>query len=133
MMFLLATGVLTADPQPRESKRGTAYTTVALRVGSEAIFISCVAFGEHAARLLDHNRGEPLSISGRAKLTSWTGRDGVEKNGFTVTIGEIASVKPPRPRSRPPTKRPGAYSPPSRSGPELGGDDLDQLFREPVA
>jgi single-stranded DNA-binding protein len=136
-IFVLATGVLTADPCRRESQRGTAYTTATIRAeaGNEAILISLIAFGEHAPRLLEHSRGEPLSVSGKAKLTSWTARDGSEKHGIAVTIGEIAGVRP-RPRLRTPTtKRPGSYSPsPKRSTvPEMVDDDLDRLFREPVA
>jgi Single-strand binding protein family len=139
-IFLLATGTLTADPQRRESRTGTQYATATIRVGDgdEAILVSTIAFGEHAARLLDHTRGEPISVSGRAKLNSWRARDGSEKHGLSLTIGEIAAIKP-RPRSRPcdgiPTKPRGTfYSSPKRSGPvpDLVGDDISSLFRDPI-
>ena len=129
MLYLLCSGALIADPQRRESKAGTEFATATLRIGDgdEANFVSIAAFGEHAARLLDHRRGEPLSVSGRAKLNSWTARDGSEKHGLAVTVGEIASLKP-RPRS---IKRRSVYSPPpNRSVPDLADDSVDELFRE---
>jgi single-stranded DNA-binding protein len=97
-LHLLATGPLTADPQRRTSQAGKTFSTANLRVSTEdgVTFVSIVAFGDTAEALLAHHQGGTIAVSGRAKLTTWTGRDGTEKNGLSVVVEQIASASAAR-------------------------------------
>ena len=132
---LLATGVLIADPRRREGKTGQ-YATVTIRVedGEEPVFVSAIAFQENATRLLDLVKGDAAALSGKARLKSWPGRDGAERTGISVTVEQIAALKP-RPKPAVP-RRAGAsrrlYPPPRppRRDAELPVDRVDDLFTE---
>ncbi len=97
MMYVLVTGTLVADPMRRSGAKGD-FATASIRVATEdgAILISAISFQTLAEQLLSHRQGDALSIAGRGKLTSWTGRDGAEKHGVSVTIDQIASASAAR-------------------------------------
>jgi single-stranded DNA-binding protein len=98
-LYTLAAGVLVADPQQRESAKGSTYATAQMRVSTgeaEALLVSIVAFADAAQRLLEHGKGDSLAVSGRARLNSWTGRDGAEKHGLSLVAEQIASTRPQR-------------------------------------
>jgi single-stranded DNA-binding protein len=94
MMHLLVTGALTADPQSRTSQAGKPFATGNLRVAADAdsTFVSLIAFGDRAQDLLAHRQGSTIAVAGRAKLTSWTGKDGAEKHGLSIVVEQIASA-----------------------------------------
>jgi single-stranded DNA-binding protein len=93
-MYLLVLGSLTADPQRRTSQAGKTFATASLRVATEdgATFVSLIAFDDTAEALLAHRQGSTLAVSGRAKLTSWTAKDGAEKSGLSLVVEQIASA-----------------------------------------
>lgn len=92
-LHALAAGSLIADPARRSGAKGD-FATAILRASTEdgAILVSIIAFGAQAAQLLDHHQGDALAISGRTKLTQWTGRDGAEHHGLSMVIETIASA-----------------------------------------
>jgi single-stranded DNA-binding protein len=95
-LHVLATGILVADPQRREGRQGP-FATAAVRTrgeGDDAIIVSAIAFGETAERLLKLAKGDAVAVSGRARLTSWPGRDGAEKHGISVVADQLATVGP---------------------------------------
>lgn len=96
-LHILTTGALIADPLRRAGAKGD-FATAIVRVATDddAILISCIAFGDQTERLLGHQQGQVISVSGRASLRSWTGRDGVEKHGLSVVIESIASASSAR-------------------------------------
>lgn len=103
-LFALATGTLVADPQRREGAKGP-FATASLRVvpstsaqedGGEAVLVSVIAFGAEGERLLEHRKGAALAISGRARLTAWTGKDGTARHGLSLVAEQIAAAKPRR-------------------------------------
>src|SRR6516162_7723938 len=93
-LYLLASGTLISDPQSREGAKRS-FTTAAIRTsGDETILVSVIAFGDEGKRLLDFVKGAAIAVSGRARLTSWVGRDGVEKRGLGVVAEQIIAAKP---------------------------------------
>jgi len=91
----LATGTLTADPQRRQGSKAT-FATGTLRVdagGGETFFLSIIAFGETAEHLLEFSAHDALSVSGKARPTSWTNGGGEERRGLSLTVEQIASLK----------------------------------------
>lgn len=121
----LATGTLIADPACRAGAKGP-FTTATIRVeaeAGEAILVSLIGFGGQAEQLLAHSKGDALAVGGRAKLTSWTGRDGEQKHGLSVVVESIATARP-APRQRAP-KEPGDRAAPTpRDGGRPFDDDL---------
>jgi single-stranded DNA-binding protein len=100
-LYALATGVLLGDPQRRDGTKGP-FATATLRLnGDEPEVVSIIGFGAASERLLELAKGDALSISGRARLTSWTGRDGIERRGLSVIAEQVAVAKP---RTRSPTR-----------------------------
>lgn len=116
----LVSGSLLGDPVQRTSAKGKAFATATLRVATEdgSILVSMAAFGDTAEALLQHRAGDAVAVAGRAKLTSWTGKDGVEKHGVSVTADSIVSAASSK-RADADRRRPG---PRHDDGPRHGGD-----------
>jgi single-stranded DNA-binding protein len=138
-LYLLATGALIADPQSRDGPKGP-FTTATIRVaGDDPVLVSSIAFGDAAERLLEFAKGDAISVSGRARLTSWTGRDGAEKHGLSLVVEQLAALKPhPRPTARAARAPQRARNPhsshrPARdSGLAVAADHVDDLWLEPA-
>lgn len=96
-LHALAVGTLIADPARRTGARGV-FATATLRVATEdgAIVVSLIAFSDAAAALLDLCQGSTVAVSGRARLSAWTGRDGQEKHGLALVAEQIASASAAR-------------------------------------
>ena len=92
-LYILATGSLAADPVRRTGAKGD-YATGLLRTATDdgSVLISLIAFNDAAEALLEHRHGSTLSVSGRARLSSWTGRDGAECHGLAVVAEQITSA-----------------------------------------
>jgi single-stranded DNA-binding protein len=108
--FALITGVLVNDPQQRIGANGKPYTTAT--VLADDVFASCIAFGALAEQLAGFSKGSVVSVAGRSKLTSWTGKDGEQRHGLSVTVAQIIGVSEKRkctdfasPRARKPSNR----------------------------
>src|SRR4051794_34110567 len=96
-LHILATGSLIADPIERTGAKGN-FATATLRVSTDdgAILVSLIAFGTTAETLLEHKQAATLAIAGRARLTSWTGKDGAECHGLSVVAEQVASASAAR-------------------------------------
>ena len=92
-LHVMAVGVLTADPIERTGAKGN-FATATLRTSTDdgPILVSMIAFGAVAETLLAHQQGSTLAVAGRAKLTSWPGRDGAENHGLAVVAETITSA-----------------------------------------
>jgi single-stranded DNA-binding protein len=103
-LYVLASGTLVADPQPRTSAAGKQYITASMRVpidGEDSVLASLIAFESDAIKALAQlHKGDPVSVAGQGKLTTWTGRDGTEKRGLGVTVQAVLSVYQARKRMR---------------------------------
>jgi single-strand DNA-binding protein len=93
-LHAVAVGTLVGAPAHRTGQSGKDFATGDIRVAAEgeSVFVSLIAFGDQAQQLLADQQGATIAVSGRAKLTSWTGRDGVEKHGLSLMVFEITSV-----------------------------------------
>ena len=121
-LYLLASGTLISDPQSREGAKGPFTTAMLCAEGDGLVLVSIIAFDSKAERLLEFAKGDPIAIAGRAKLTSWTGRDGTERRGISIVSDQIVAAKPRAPRARQPPTSPRStaarvfYSAPRVSG-----------------
>lgn len=105
MIRALLTGTLHADPESRTSKTGKPYCTARLKADSgdnNTVWCSLIAFGQEGERLATLKAGTAISVSGRAKLSSWLGKDGSPSAGLDLTIDELATL---RGRPKPPSDR----------------------------
>ena len=91
----LATGTLTADPQRRQGPKASfAAGTLRVETGAgEVLFLSIIAFGETAEHLLEFSARDALSVSGKARPTTWMNGGGEERRGLSLTVEQIASLK----------------------------------------
>ena len=95
MIAILVTGTLAADPQRRQAANGNPFATALLRVptGEESALVSVIVFDPQACEdLLRLKKGDSVSITGRAKLTAWTGRDGETRHGLSVVAEQVMSA-----------------------------------------
>ena len=105
MIRALLTGTLHADPQTRTSQSGKPYCTARLRADTgdnNTVWCSLIAFGQEGERLATLKAGAAVSVSGRAKLSSWLSKDGSPAGGLDVTVDELAAL---RGRPKPPSDR----------------------------
>ena len=100
MLNVLITGKLVKDPRSGIGKNGSDWTSVSVRVpvqpdsegAADSIFCSVIAFGDEAAKLARLSSGDAVSVSGTAKLSTWTGKDGVTKPTMDVQATGILTA-----------------------------------------
>ena len=102
---LLATGQLYGDPQARTSQAGKSFTTAKIRADGKdgaVLWISVVAFGDLADRLLTMRANNALALSGKLEVSAYTAKDGTPAAGLSVVADELAALKAkPRPKAEP--------------------------------
>ena len=104
-------GRLSAEAIERTTRNGKAMATASLAVnagrpdaGEETVWISLAAFGRTGETLLRHAKGDLLGVMCRLYRTKFTGRDGQEREGWSLTVDAIMSARTVRPaggRKRP--------------------------------
>jgi single-stranded DNA-binding protein len=103
-LSVLCQGSLAGDPQSRTSAAGKLYCTALLRVpldGEESMLTSLIAFESAAVKaLMQLHKGDPVSVAGMGKLTSWTGKEGQERRGISITVQSVLSIYQARKRKR---------------------------------
>ncbi len=97
-------GRLGADPVERETRNGKAMVTVSLAVSAgrpdadeETVWFSLAAFGRAAETLARHAKGDLLAAMGPLHRTRFTGRDGQERQGWSLTVESVVSARTVRP------------------------------------
>ena len=83
---VLVTGRLIADPERRTGQSGKPFTLariVAQTDDGEAV-VSLIAFGTTSEQLAAMGKGDTVSVTGRAKVNTWTGKDGASRAGLSV-------------------------------------------------
>lgn len=96
MIRALLTGTLHSDPQTRTSRDGQPFTTGKLRADTgdgNTTWCSLIAFGQEGERLATLKAGAAVSVSGRAKLSSWLSKDGSPSAGLDMTIDELITLR----------------------------------------
>ena len=124
-------GRLGADPVERLTKNSKAMTTAtvavdAARHGADAdtVWFGLVAFGRAAEALARHVKGDLLAVMGPLHRTRFTGRDGQERQAWSLTAESVVSARTVRPsggRKRAETMKaaptgPGAFDAPIPRG-----------------
>jgi single-strand DNA-binding protein len=80
-------GFLAADADPRISQAGKRWTRLRVGVGREKAAIQWVSvsvFGKAAETAAALKKSNRCYIEGQIKLDSWTGNDGIERQGLSV-------------------------------------------------
>lgn len=105
MMQIAAYGHLGGDPKRIETSSGKAMAvaSVAVDIAERGVedpppeWLGIVAFGGQADKLLQHAKGECLSVSGRVQRNRWQGRDGNEHEQLQVVVDSLVSARTVRP------------------------------------
>lgn len=103
MIRVLISGKLHDAPQQRESAKGTAYAICKVKAddkGGGWVWVSAIAFGQEAERLLSLKAGDAVAIGGRAELSVWEDKDGHHHPGLSVVADEVATLRG-RPKPKP--------------------------------
>lgn len=89
------TGKLDQDAELKTSKAGRPWASFSVAADDDAerestTWVRVVVFGEMATRLYPElKKGTEVYCEGRLRLESWTGRDGRERTGLSVTANRV--------------------------------------------
>jgi single-strand DNA-binding protein len=96
---------LARDPEQRTTKSGKPMTAVrvAVEVGKDAedqqtLWCDILAFGRNADELARLSKGAIVSAIGRMTRSTWTDRDGNEREQWALVADGLLSTKTPPPR-----------------------------------
>jgi len=128
-------GRLGADAVARNTRAGKAMATATMAVnvarpGSDSEdteWVSLVAFGATGDTLLRHQKGDLVAVMGQLTRSRFTGRDGQERSGWSLTAESIVSARTTRPSTRRQPARQSVYTPPSGRA-SVPNDGVDDLF-----
>ena len=119
-------GRLGADPVERVTRNGKKMTTASLAVDAsrpdadeETVWFSMIAFGRTGEALLRHAKGDVVAAMGTLYRNRFTGRDGAEREGWSLTIASIVSARSVRPsggRKRTESAKPAPAGTPADDG-----------------
>ncbi len=97
-------GRLGADPVERRTRSGTEMVTASLAVnagrpdvGEETQWFNLVAFGRAAKDMMRHQKGDLIACMGTITKNRYTGRDGQEREGWSLNVDAIVSARTVRP------------------------------------
>ncbi len=90
----LVSGKLIADPEQRTGQSGKPFVLakIAAHDGDADALVSVMAFGTAAEQLAAMGKGDAVAITGRARVSTWTGRDGSAKAGLSVTADAVLTA-----------------------------------------
>ncbi len=105
MIRALLTGQLYGPPQARTSKSGSTFATAKVKADGKdgaVLWVSLVAFGEVADRLLTLPANAALALSGKLEVSAYTDKQGNPAASLSVVCDELATLKArPRPKAAP--------------------------------
>jgi len=97
-------GRLGQDPTARQTANGKPMATASLAVdtarhGEEpaTVWFGVIAFGRTAEQLLGHRKGDLLAAMGELHTRRFTGRDGEEREQWSLTAEALISSRMTRP------------------------------------
>ena len=97
-------GRIGGDPVERTTRNDKVMVTTSIAVNAarnsaeqETVWISLAAFGRAAEVLARHQKGDLLATMGPLHRTRFTGRDGTEREGWSLTVEAIMSARTVRP------------------------------------
>jgi single-stranded DNA-binding protein len=79
-------GALTRDADSRTGKAGKPFALLNVIVGDGdgRQFVSCIVFGEAAAKVATLEKGRRVYVEGKIEISEWTDRDGNKKHSLKV-------------------------------------------------
>jgi len=103
MIRALVSGKLHDAPQARTSQSGNTFAIGKVKADDKNgawVWVSVIAFGQEAERLLTLKQGDAVAIGGRAEIGAWSDKDGNPHGSLSIVADEIATLKgKPRPPS----------------------------------
>ncbi len=119
-------GRLGADPVERQTKNDKLMVTASLAVSAgrpdadeETQWFNLISFGRAAETLARHQKGGLLAAMGPLYRTRFTGRDGQDRQGWSLTAESVVSARTVRPSGG--KKRTEAAKPAPAGAPADGG------------
>lgn len=87
----LIAGKLIADPDRRMGQSGKPFVLakVSAHDGDADALVSVVAFGPIAEQLGALGKGDAVAVTGRARVTTWEGKDGTSKAGLNLVADAV--------------------------------------------
>jgi single-strand DNA-binding protein len=98
-------GRIGREPKAGTTKAGKPMTTATLAVEagkegeSETLWVNVLAFAENADKLVKHQSGDMVAVTGRLNRGKYTGRDGVERESWSMMVDSLHSSRTVRPGS----------------------------------
>ena len=129
-------GRLGRDPEERQIGGDKTMVTASLAVnagrgdgGEVTVWISIVAFGRTSEMLIRHRKGDLLAAMGSLYRTRFTGRDGENREGWSLTVASLISARTVRPtggrkRAKPAGARASTAAPTANPNDEELDDDV---------
>jgi single-strand DNA-binding protein len=95
MLDAICSGKLIQNPISRIGASGKPFTNFLLSVGigeDQPIVVSGIAFGDASERISRLTKGDPVSVIGSLKPSSWSDKvTGENKHGFNITVNNSLS------------------------------------------
>lgn len=100
LLNITAVGNLGRDPELKYTTNGAAVANFSLAVNhggdGEPTWLRVTAWGGLAEIVSNHlSKGDPVAVAGPAKLSKWTGNDGVERVTLEVTARDLTMLGRP--------------------------------------
>jgi len=93
-LTVMLSGTLAKTPEQRTSKKGNEFATTTVRTPTAEgdLFANVTAFSELAPVLARLAKGDPVTIIGTGKVSTYTAKDGEPKAGLSVIASRIIAL-----------------------------------------
>lgn len=95
-------GYVTRDAEAKVSKTGKPYILFSIAVVDKATdttrYVKILNF-DLAANAADFTKGATVRVTGKLNHDSWTGRDGVERTGWSCLASKVSVTEKPKARA----------------------------------
>ncbi|MPZ46979.1 MAG: single-stranded DNA-binding protein [Betaproteobacteria bacterium] len=91
---VMAQGTLVNDPQQRIGSSGKPFALCSLRCATDedSLIVNAIVFGDAVDVVMAAKKGDELCLSGAGSLRTWTGKDGQERTGLSITVNRAMSL-----------------------------------------
>lgn len=95
-------GRITRTPSEKETSTGSVMALSGLAIDitgfkteeQQTMFTGLIAFGAAAEKLLRYKKGDSISVHGQFTKSPYTSSDGVERDGFSITVESCLGIRP---------------------------------------
>lgn len=110
-IFGLVSGTVQGSPATRTTSKGRPWVTLTVKAqgGEGSAFVSVAVFDPDLVEVAGGlSEGESVAAQGRLELRAWTGRDGTERTGLSITASQLMRLEKAERRKRAPKPSPNA-------------------------